>query len=108
MKVDQILLDNAALLQELAIRNMGKHFPTYNSEKLAEEAAELSLVLQQKKLKPTKVAQKEITDEIGDVLIRIRMYLLAHPEMQEEVAARVSKKLSSYHEWLSTGKYEKI
>lgn len=108
MKVDKTLVNSASLLQELAFRNRGKHSSNYNSEKLAEEASELSLVLQQKKLKPARVEDQEIIDEIGDTLIRIRMYMLERPEIQDAINARVQHKLSKYHEWLLTGKYEKI
>lgn len=96
------------LLGELANRNAKKHNAGYNSAKLAEEAAELSLVLQQAALKPTKVKQEEITDELGDVFLRLEMFLLANPSLIPHVRERIAKKQNSYREWLSTGRYELI
>jgi hypothetical protein len=56
-------------------RNNGRK---YNMHKASEEFQELGLVLNQKLLKPTKVDDQEIIDEIGDAIIRLeilkRMY----------------------------------
>ena len=43
----------------------------YNLHKASEEFQELALVLTQKLLKPTKVDDQEIIDEIGDCIIRL-------------------------------------
>ena len=45
----------------------------YNLLKAAEECQELSLILTQRVTKPDRVEEEEVTDEIGDVFIRLHI-----------------------------------
>lgn len=77
-------------LERLALRNNALGNTTgckqnYNLVKLAEEGTELGLACLQKHMKPTKVVDKEITDEIGDVILRIEMFLAGKPDMVKAV-----------------------
>lgn len=81
-----------------------KNTPEYNTFKTVEELQELSLVLTQKQLKPTKVGDQEVIDEIGDVLIRLEMLLKKYdPNL---VRKRINYKLSKFSEYIT--KYENI
>mgnify|MGYP000875726338 CR=1 FL=1 len=100
-------------LQTLALRNaaLGNTMgckQNYNLIKLGEEASELGLVCIQKHMKPTKVTDKEITDEIGDVLQRIEMYLAERPELVKAVQARIDYKTSKYKEYKRDSLYLQI
>ncbi len=78
----------------------------YNLLKTAEELQELALVLIQRVNKPTKVDDKEITDEIGDVIIRLRIakYLFDNRTIQERIKYKVSK----FREYIEKKKYKAI
>ena len=78
----------------------------YNLHKAAEEFQELGLVLNQKLLKPGKVKDQEIIDEIGDCLIRLKILTRMFP--QEAIDKRVAYKLSKYKEYIDHEKYQHI
>lgn len=78
----------------------------YNMHKASEECQELGLVLNQKLLKPHKVDDQEIIDEIGDVIIRVeilkRMYDI------DKIQTRINKKLADYKKYLDHKTYNQI
>lgn len=78
----------------------------YNLHKASEEFQELGLVLNQYLLKPTKVDQQEIIDEIGDVKIRLAILEKMFPA--DKIEARVQYKLSKYLEYIDHKLYDNI
>lgn len=100
--LEVLALRNAALGNTMGCRE------NYNLIKLGEEASELGLACVQKHMKPTKVSDAEITDEIGDVLQRIEMYLAQRPELRAAVQARIDYKTSRYKEYKKDSKYLQI
>ena len=78
----------------------------YNLHKASEELQELALVLNQFLLKPTKVDEQEIIDEIGDVIIRIEILLLIYPN--ELIKERINYKLSKFRSYIDHKKYSQI
>lgn len=80
--------------------------PTYNLTKAAEELQELSLALLQRVNKGGKVTDKEITDEIGDVKIRIEV--LERIFCKESIWQRINKKMLSFQHYINTKKHENI
>lgn len=104
---------DTAFLETLALRNtaLGNTIgckQNYNLVKLGEEASELGLVCIQKHMKPTKVSDKEVTDEIGDVLLRIKMYLADRPELVKAVQERLNYKTGKYREYKRDSQYLQI
>jgi hypothetical protein len=85
------------------VQNNGFH---YNLHKASEECQELGLVLTQKLLKPAKVDDQEIIDEIGDVKIRLSVLERMYPK--DRIDARVKEKLAAYETYLDHRLYEKI
>jgi hypothetical protein len=83
--------------------NNGKE---YNLHKASEECQELGLVLNQYLLKPTKVDEQEIIDEIGDVIIRLEILKKMFPK--DKIEERVAYKLSKYQEYIDHQTYTKI
>lgn len=78
----------------------------YNLHKASEEMQELGLVLNQKLLKPTKVNDQEIIDEIGDVKIRLAILEKMFP--QDKIQERIAYKLSHYQEYIDHKLYDEI
>lgn len=78
----------------------------YNLHKASEEMQELGLVLNQFLLKPTKVDEQEIIDEIGDVKIRLAILEKIYPA--DKIQARVDYKLSKYQEYIDHKLYNEI
>lgn len=78
----------------------------YNMHKASEEFQELALVLNQKLLKPTKVDDQEIIDEIGDCIIRLK--ILKKMYSKSKIKERVDYKLGKYKEYIDTKAYSKI
>ena len=76
----------------------------YNLAKAAEELSELSLVLQQKALKPTKVDDQEILDEIGDVIIRLKV--LKKMFNKDKIKLRITHKLTLFEGYINKGLYK--
>ncbi len=78
----------------------------YNMHKASEEFQELALVLNQKILKPTKVKDQEIIDEIGDCILRLK--ILKEMFDKKLIKERVDYKLGKYKEYIDTKAYSKI
>lgn len=78
----------------------------YNLHKASEELQELSLILTQKLLKPKKVDEQGIIDEIGDVIIRIE--ILKKIFNKEKIEDRVAYKLNKFNEYVKLDKYKHI
>lgn len=91
-----------------AVANTVGNKPQYNLQKLAEESSELGLVCLQKHMKPTKVKDVEVTDEIGDVLLRIRLYLEQRPDLVKAVQERINYKTKKYKEYRRDSLYAQI
>lgn len=95
-------MNQEQIIQHLFEKN-GKQ---YNLHKASEECQELGLVLNQYLLKPNKVDEQEIIDEIGDVIIRLEVLKKMFP--QDKIDERVAYKLSKYQEYIDHEKYDKI
>lgn len=95
--------DKQTEIIEHLVKNNGT---AYNMHKAAEECQELGLVLTQKLLKPTKVDDQEIIDEIGDVLIRIE--ILKRMYSMDKIYERIEKKLSNFKGYIDHKSYSKI
>ena len=78
----------------------------YNMLKASEECQELGLVLLQKTLKPTKVDNQEIIDEIGDVAIRLEILKKMYSE--QEIQKRINYKISKFKEYIDHKLYSQI
>ena len=78
----------------------------YNLHKASEECQELGLVLNQKLLKPGKVDDQEIIDEIGDVIIRLEILKKMFPA--DKIEERVDFKLSNYQSYIDHKTYNEI
>lgn len=74
--------------------------------KASEEFQELALVLNQKLLKPTKVDDQQIIDEIGDCIIRLKILKKMYPK--QSIKQRVIFKLTKFKEWLDNNRYNNI
>ena len=75
----------------------------YNLLKTAEELQELSLVLTQMALKEEKVDKQEVIDEIGDVIIRLKV--IQHLFSRKKVKKRVKFKLNKLKSYIKENKY---
>ena len=75
----------------------------YNLLKTAEELQELSLVLTQMALKEEKVDKQEVIDEIGDVIIRLKV--IQHFFSRKKVKKRVKFKLDKLKSYIKENKY---
>ena len=75
----------------------------YNLLKTAEELQELSLVLTQMALKKEKVDKQEVIDEIGDVIIRLKV--IQHFFSRKKVKKRVKFKLNKLKSYIKENKY---
>lgn len=95
-------MTNEEVINHLYINNGEK----YNLHKASEELQELALVLTQKLLKPTKVNDQEIIDEIGDVIIRLEILKKIYP--MTEITERVNFKLSKFKGYIDHKLYNKI
>jgi len=73
----------------------------YNLLKAAEELQELSLALTQKINKPSRNNDEAIIDEIGDVIIRIKV--LKKLFNKKAINTRVDTKLKSYQKLIDKG-----
>lgn len=75
----------------------------YNITKAAEELNELATILLQYHNKPNKVKIKDITDEIGDVKIRLK--ILNKLFDSKEIQDRVDYKIGKFKGYLEKGEY---
>lgn len=78
----------------------------YNLHKSAEECMELALILTQKLLKPKKINDDAITDEIGDVIIRLE--ILQKIFDKEKIEKRIAYKLGKFNEYVDHNSYKQI
>ena len=93
--------------QEVLIEDIYHHNDmTYNLHKAAEEFQELALVLTQLALKPLKVTDEMVIDEIGDC--KIRMAILERMFSKTKIQERVNKKLLKFEGYLLENKYKGI
>lgn len=95
-------LTQEEIIDHLFVNNGEK----YNLHKASEECQELGLVLNQYLLKPTKVDQQEIIDEIGDVIIRLEILKKMFPA--DKIKERIAYKLSKYQEYIDHKLYNQI
>lgn len=94
--------ENQAIIDAVVKRNNHR----YNLHKAAEECQELGLVLTQLLLKPDKVDEQEVIDEIGDVIIRIEMLSQIFP--LAKILQRLDYKLGKFKEYHDSDKYPNI
>jgi hypothetical protein len=80
----------------------------FNIKKAVEELAELQTVLMQylNKSKECKPDNKAITDEIGDVILRLEP--LVHIFGEIEVQNRVSNKGAKLEQWMEAKTYKNV
>ena len=88
---------------EYLVKNNGEK---YNLHKASEECQELGLVLNQKLLKPSKVDDQEIIDEIGDTIIRLEILKRLYPI--NRIQDRINKKLGGYKDYIDHKTYKHI
>ena len=93
---------NKELIKQIAQRNTKE----YNLHKASEEMQELGLVLTQYLVKPDKVDEQEIIDEIGDVIIRLHILKTIFPK--EKIKERIKQKLNKYAEYIENNTYKNI
>lgn len=93
---------NEEIIKHLLTENGKK----YNLHKASEECQELGLVLNQMLLKPDKVDEQEVIDEIGDVLIRLEILKEMFPI--DKIQQRIDYKLSKYREYIDHKTYNQI
>ena len=79
--------------------------PEYNAAKLAEELLELAVELVRLTTKPTLSDERiqAITDEVGDVTIRLKAY--AKQLDKQAIEDRINLKLEKFRELLESKKY---
>lgn len=95
-------LKQKQIIEHLVVHNT----KSYNLLKASEECQELGLVLSQKVLKPTKVNDQEIIDEIGDVIIRLRV--LKKLYSKSKITKRINDKLTAFDSYIKTRRYRNI
>lgn len=92
---------------DLLIKNLiNYNSKEYNLHKASEELQELALVLNQKLLKPNKVDDQEIIDEIGDVIIRLEV--LKQMYNPDKITERVRFKCEKFEKYIKEGKYKTV
>lgn len=94
--------EQVKIIDHLVVNNGDK----YNMHKAAEEFQELGLVLTQKLLKPTKVDDQEIIDEIGDCMIRLEILKKMYP--MDKIEKRIDKKLTNFKTYIDHKLYSQI
>lgn len=78
----------------------------YNLTKTAEELQELALILIQKNNKPQQIRDEKIIEEIGDVMIRLKVLKKSYPK--ELIKARINYKLNKFFTYIKEQKYKNI
>lgn len=91
---------NELLSKTLSEQNNGK----YNHNKCAEELLELATNLVQRVNKPSKVSNKKIIEEIGDV--RVRLAILEEVYSKKKIQQRIDKKSNQLLKYLKLKKYK--
>ncbi len=93
--------------EEELIAKLHDHNPKqYNALKLAEELNELAVELMQVYTKPNKNNLVGLTDELGDVILRLRMFIPKDGETA--IKARIKHKLDKYARYLKENRYPTI
>jgi hypothetical protein len=78
----------------------------YNLHKASEEFQELALVLNQKLLKPSRITDDQIIDEIGDCIIRLEV--LKRMFDKKKIKQRIKFKTEAYKTYIKEKRYSKI
>jgi len=78
----------------------------YNLTKTAEELQELALILIQKNNKPEQVKDSEIIEEIGDVIIRLKVLIKQYPK--KSIEDRINYKLNKFFTYIKKNKFKNI
>jgi len=78
----------------------------YNLTKTAEEMQELALILIQKNNKPNQISDEKIIEEIGDVIIRLKVLKKQYPK--ELITERINYKLNKFFTYIKEKKYKNI
>jgi hypothetical protein len=78
----------------------------YNLHKASEEFQELALVLNQKLLKPTRITEDQIIDEIGDCIIRLEV--LKKMFDKKKIKQRIKLKTEAYRTYIKEKRYSKV
>jgi NTP pyrophosphatase (non-canonical NTP hydrolase) len=102
-KKNQIPSGQSMLVLDHMLKNNSKK---YNLLKAAEELQELALVLTQKVLKPEKTTDQMVTDEIGDVIIRVQ--LLQRIFDPVAVRKRFTDKMEQYRVYINEECFKNI
>ena len=90
--IEECKVDDIANI--LQIRNDIK----YNKMKSSEEFQELALALTQQVLKPIKVKDQEIIDEIGDCIIRLSILTKIYD--LDKIRERLNYKVTTFNKYL--------
>lgn len=93
-------------LHDIKVLLLEKNDVNYNKLKAAEEFQELSLALMQQVLKPTKVGDQEVIDEIGDCIIRMAIITSMYDE--KKIAERLNYKIDKFFEYVEGGEYKNV
>lgn len=82
----------------------------YNTTKLLEELAELSekLLKSVNKHSDHKPPQQEITDEMGDVFVRLVMYGISKGISEDDLRSRLIHKANKFKGYIKEGIYENL
>lgn len=78
----------------------------YSMHKASEEFQELALIITQKLLKPTKVEDEAIIDEIGDCIIRLELIKMMYSN--DKINERVEYKLKKFKQYMEDNVYDQI
>lgn len=98
--IEECNVDDIAKI--LQIRNDVK----YNKMKSSEEFQELALALTQQVLKPTKVKDQEIIDEIGDCIIRLSILIKIYD--LDKIRERLNYKVTTFNKYVTGSDYDNI
>lgn len=90
------------IIEKLSVHNT----KNYNLLKASEECQELALILLQKLTKPARVNDQQIINEIGDVIVRIKV--LKRFYSKKKINQRVNDKLSNLDTYIKTKRYRNI
>ena len=78
----------------------------YNKMKSSEEFQELALALTQQVLKPIKVKDQEIIDEIGDCIIRLSILTKIYD--LDKIRERLNYKVTTFNKYVTGSDYDNI
>lgn len=93
-------------MDKIAEKLFERNGKKYNFDKAAEEFLELALVLNQKLLKPTKVNEQQIIDEIGDCELRLKV--LKKYFDSKKIKKRILYKTKKFNSYIENNTYDKI